>query len=127
MVERKRYRVLAAEDDPHLRDMLHDGLSLEGFDACCVEDGREARERFGSSGPYDVLLLDDRMPHVTGRELVRELRAAGEDVPALIYSGNCELDEAECAALRLHVLRKPLPMAEISRALRRAIEARQRS
>ena len=128
VVERKRYRVLAAEDDPHLRDMLHDALALEGFDACCVEDGQEAREQFGSTGPYDALLLDDRMPNLSGRELLRELRAAGENIPALIISGGCELDDDERALLRpAAILRKPIPVSEISRALRDAIEAGRRS
>jgi DNA-binding response OmpR family regulator len=107
--------------------MLFDALSLEGFDACCVEDGRAARERFGSSGPYDVLLLDDRMPNLSGRELLRELRAAGEDIPALLISGSCDLDDDERALLKPSaILRKPIPMAEVSQALRAAIEARRR-
>ena len=121
----KRYRVLAAEDDPQLRDMLQDALSDDGFDTCCVEDGIKARERFGTSGPYDVLLLDDRMPNLTGRQLLRELREAGEDVPALIISGGCDMDDEERAALRpVAVLRKPIRMAEISRALRDAVRER---
>jgi DNA-binding response OmpR family regulator len=128
MSEGKRYRVLAAEDDPLLRDMLFDALSHEGFDACCVENGRVARERLGSTGPYDALLLDDRMPHLSGRDLLRELRTAGEDIPALILSGGCELDDDERAFLRpAAILQKPIANAEIYRPHRAAIESGRRS
>lgn len=120
----RRYRVLAAEDDPQLRLMLEDALSHDGFDACCVPDGLAARETFASSGPYDVLLLDDRMPHMSGRQLLHTLREAGEAVPALILSGNCDLDDEERASLSpVAVLRKPARLQDISRALREVVEA----
>jgi CheY-like chemotaxis protein len=93
----KRYRVLAAEDDPQLREVLRDALTHDGFEACCVADGLVARERFESSGPFDALLLDDRMPLLTGRELLRELRAAGQNVPVLILSGYCDAHDEEWA------------------------------
>jgi DNA-binding response OmpR family regulator len=119
----KRYRVLAAEDDPQLREVLRDALTHDGFEACCVADGLVARERFESSGPFDALLLDDRMPLLTGRELLRELRAAGQNVPVLILSGHCDAHDEEWAALKpWAVLRKPIRMSEVSRVLREAIE-----
>jgi DNA-binding response OmpR family regulator len=122
-ISTRRYRVLAAEDDPQLRLMLEDALAHDGFEACCVADGLAARERFESSGPYDVLLLDDRMPHLSGRQLLRELRAAGKAVPALILSGNGELDDEERASLSpVALLRKPARLSDIARALRAAIE-----
>ena len=118
----ERYRILAAEDDPQLREMLLEALAHEGFEACGVDNGAAALAEYGSSGPYDALLLDDRMPHLTGRELLRELREAGEDVPVLLISGHCDLDDDERAALRpAAVLRKPSRMADICRALRAAI------
>lgn len=118
----ERYRVLAAEDDPQLREMLVEALADEGFDACAVENGAAALLAYGATGPYDALLLDDKMPHLSGRELLRELRAAGDDVPVLLISGHCELGEEEHAALRpAAVLRKPSRLVDICRALRAAI------
>jgi len=123
LVPWRRYRVLAAEDDPQLREVLRDALELDGFDACCVADGVAAREHLASSGPYDVLLLDDRMPRLSGREFLRELRAAGTELPVVLLSGECELNEQEWATLRPSaMLRKPTAMSAIARALRAAIE-----
>lgn len=102
--------------------MLHSALLLDGFEPCCVADGVAARERFAAAGPYDALLLDDRMPFLTGRELLRELRLAGAEVPVVILSGGCELDDDERSFLRpAAVLRKPVLLSEIARALREAI------
>jgi DNA-binding response OmpR family regulator len=121
----RRYRVLAAEDDPQLREVLHDALTLDGFDVCGVGDGLAARDHLRRAGSFDVVLLDDRMPGVTGRELLRELRAAGQDVPVLILSGHCDADDEEWRVLRpWAVLRKPIRMSEVSRALREAIQRR---
>ena len=70
-----------------------------------------------------MILLDDRMPRLSGRELLRELRAAGKELPVVLLSGECELNEQEWATLRPSaMLRKPIPMSAITRALRAAIE-----
>lgn len=112
-------RVLVVEDDALLREILCDGLADQGFVVEAAEDGEEALERFHAGGPFDVLLLDEEMPGLTGRALLSRIRAEGHRVPALIISGNLYLDAEECAALGIGpVLRKPLSFADLGAALR---------
>ena len=114
-------RVLVAEDSDLLRDVLGEGLSEEGFDVVLAADGAQALELFGDGSAYDVLLLDEEMPGLTGRQLLARLRAAGHGVPALLISGNLQLDPDECERLGIGpVLRKPMSIRSLAGALREA-------
>jgi two-component system OmpR family response regulator len=111
-----------AEDDTLLREILHESLEAEGFQIVSVSDGAQALERVSSAGPFDALLLDEEMPHIKGSELLERLRGEGENVAALLVSGNLDLDKQACARLGIQgVLRKPFSLSDIAGALRRAI------
>lgn len=117
-------RVLLAEDDALLREILCEGLVDEGFAVVAVENGAIALARFTADGPFDVLLVDEEMPGLTGRELLRRLRRDGHGVPAVLISGNLHLEPDECAALGVGpVLRKPISFEDLVRAVRALAEA----
>jgi DNA-binding response OmpR family regulator len=115
-------RVLLAEDEPLLREILVEGLIDEGFEVEAGVDGMEALILYRAKGPFDALLLDEEMPGLTGRQLLRLLRGEGDRVPAVILSGNLVLDAREQAELGIGpVLRKPVSMRELCAALRAAV------
>jgi CheY-like chemotaxis protein len=117
-------RVLLAEDDPQLREILCDGLQDEGFSVVAAEDGVRALELFLTDGPFDVILLDEEMPRLTGREFLAHITELGEHVPAVIISGSLNLEGPEQQRLGVHdLLRKPTPIAELAASLRRALSA----
>ena len=68
-------RILIAEDEPHLREVLHMQLELAGFDVFEACDGEEALGLAGQVRP-DVILLDVMMPRMDGYETLRQLRAS---------------------------------------------------
>jgi CheY-like chemotaxis protein len=118
-------RVLIAEDEAPLREILSEGMRDEGFEVIAAADGVEALELYRIAGPFDVLLLDEDMPRLTGRRLLAQLRAAGETVPAVIFSGNLDISDEERARLGVaEALRKPVSLDDLSRAIRQAIERR---
>jgi CheY-like chemotaxis protein len=117
-----RVRVLVAEDDAMLREILEEGLSAEGFEVVAAADGAEAFELYRTAGPFHALLLDEEMPRLTGRDQLGRIRAAGDDVPALLVSGNLVLTSREQAALGIGpVLRKPVSIELLARAIRDAV------
>jgi DNA-binding response OmpR family regulator len=69
-----RRRVLVVDDEPHIGRIIQ--LKLEGgpYDVELVHDGRSALERVRSQVPIDLILLDILMPHVSGLEVLAELR-----------------------------------------------------
>jgi two-component system response regulator MprA len=115
-------RVLLAEDEPLLREILIEGLIDEGFEVEAAVDGLEALVLYRAKRPFEALLLDEEMPGLTGRQILRLLRGEGDWVPAVILSGNLLLDAAERAELGVGpVLRKPVSMRDLCAALRDAI------
>jgi CheY-like chemotaxis protein len=71
---RKRPTVLIVDDDPQIRTMLVEVLTLEGFPTETAENGRQALESLPRGGPR-VVLLDLLMPEVDGRGVVSALSA----------------------------------------------------
>lgn len=70
----QRPTVLIVDDDPRIRTMLVEVLTLEGFPTETAVDGREALEMLPRSGPR-VVLLDLLMPVVDGRQVMESLNS----------------------------------------------------
>ena len=114
-----------AEDEAPLREILAEGLRDEGFEVVTASNGVVALEIFTASGPFDVLLLDDEMPRLTGRRLLIRLREDGETVPVILFSGNLELSREEQARLGVGpTLRKPVSLDELAGAIRHVVRDR---
>jgi two-component system phosphate regulon response regulator PhoB len=66
--------ILLAEDDPDIRHLVSTKLRRSGFDVVETTDGSEALAAARRSHP-DLVLLDVRMPRLSGLDVLRELRA----------------------------------------------------
>jgi two-component system, NtrC family, nitrogen regulation response regulator NtrX len=78
--------VLVVDDDPELRDLLADVLTLEDYRVITAANGLEARLLLDLCLPA-LVLLDLQMPLMDGRALVQCLRAEGCAVPIVLMSG----------------------------------------
>jgi DNA-binding response OmpR family regulator len=67
-------RILLADNDIELSDMLVDYLGEEGFEVDVAHDGDAALTK-ALANPYDLLILDVMMPNRNGFDVLRELRA----------------------------------------------------
>jgi CheY-like chemotaxis protein len=104
----KHCPVLIVEDDEDLREMMAQLLTLEGFQAATVANGREALDYLHQAGKPDVILLDLMMPVMDGWEFRRQQRAdpAIAPVPVIVLSA---LDQNRAASLDATAfLKKPL-------------------
>jgi two-component system, OmpR family, response regulator RegX3 len=77
-------RVLVVDDEPAITDAVAYALATEGFEVDVSEDGEEALQT-ARAGAYDVILLDAMLPHLSGFEVCRRLRAES-DVPILMLT-----------------------------------------
>ncbi len=78
-------RILVVEDDPHIRLGLCDALQAEGYDVIECADGGQALPLWRQQRP-DLVVLDLMLPHKSGYDLCREIRAAKSSVPILMLS-----------------------------------------
>jgi two-component system response regulator QseB len=80
-------RILIVEDDPMIGASLMRGLTDEGYAADWVHDGAAAecvlKDRLGE---FQLVLLDWGLPHKSGIEVLRTLRADGNNIPVLILT-----------------------------------------
>jgi CheY-like chemotaxis protein len=79
--------VLLCDDDPVIREVLGMLLREHGYAATAVGRGRDAVDRAAAEHP-DVILLDLRMPGMTGWEAIRELKARPQTsgIPIVVMS-----------------------------------------
>ena len=84
-------KVLVVEDDPTVGQYVRRGLEEYGYQADLVTDGLEAL-RLVASGNFDLMVLDLRLPGMSGIELVRTLRDRGVTIPVLVLTAQDSID-----------------------------------
>jgi len=125
--ERRRRRVLLAEDNPVNRRVALRLLQKMDFQVQAVADGRQALEAL-RSGCYDAALLDIQMPGMDGTEVVAHIRDPASDVrqhaiPVIALTANVMASEREQyfhAGMNEHVA-KPINPQLLAEALERCL------
>ena len=88
------YRILLAEDDPQIREVVSDyfaGKTEEALTLVCAQDGTEALEQIRLE-QFDLLMLDVMMPGIDGFSLCREVRA-DSDIPLLFLTARAREED----------------------------------
>ena len=115
-------RILCTEDDRDSREMLVAMLQSSGYEVVCANDAEQAYVLINAE-QFDLLLLDNWMPGITGVELVRRIRAAGKATPILFYSGAAaaaDMQEALDAGAQGY-LTKPIGIGDLVSEIERLI------
>lgn len=77
--------VLVVDDEPQVREVVATYLKREGFEVRVAADGREAMAEIACKRP-DAVVLDLMLPELSGIEVLRKLRATGDEVPVIVLS-----------------------------------------
>ncbi len=91
-------KVLVIEDDPTVGQFVKRGLEEQRWSVDLVADGLEG-ERLARSQPYDLVVLDMRLPGKQGLDILRDLRAWGFERPVLVLTAQDAVD-AKVTTLR---------------------------
>lgn len=120
--ERSAVRLLVVDDEPDVREMMSALLGAEGYDVVTAPDGATALDSARRTS-FDVAILDLRMPGLSGRETLAELRQVDPSVATIIVSGYVTPEEAQhCRALgAMAILHKPFGIDALLAAIRRAL------
>ncbi|MFM2438589.1 MAG: putative transcriptional regulatory protein TcrX [Actinomycetota bacterium] len=85
-------RLLVAEDEPVILELIAASLRHAGFDVVTAPDGNAALTAARTAGA-DALILDVMMPGLDGFDVVRRLRAEGDQTPVLFLTAKDSTDE----------------------------------
>ena len=118
-------RVLLAEDNEALSPMLGRFLTAQGYEVICAKSGAEAL-RLLSAQEVSLLVLDLRLPELSGIEVLKQLRRTerGAHLPVIIMTGYYRGEKYSDAARRLGVeyyLEKPFGQQTFLRAIQGAL------
>jgi CheY-like chemotaxis protein len=87
--------VLVADDSETILLLMRTRLEMAGHAVETACDGQEVLDHIAGGLVPDLLLLDAMMPRKSGIDALRELRSAGNDVPALIVSAHQNPGDAD--------------------------------
>ena len=118
-------RILIAEDEPALRDVLRMQLELEDYEVSEAHDGRQALEKASAEMP-DLMLLDVMMPFLDGYAVCRHLRAqfSTRHIPVVMLTARTDM-QAKVHGLEggaNDYVTKPWNRNELMRRIRNVLE-----
>jgi DNA-binding NtrC family response regulator len=118
-------QILIIDDDVQLSSMLAHLVKKEGFEAEVVHDGESAMRTLRSCMP-DVILLDLKLPGMSGMEVLKQVKGLEQDLPVIMMTGSGEIrDAVEAMKAGAHdYLTKPFDDHEVLRAVHRALAER---
>lgn len=85
-------RVLVVEDDAQLRDVLRRTLEESGFGVEVAGEGASG-DKLAAEGRFDAIVLDWMLPAMSGYEICRRLREAGDATPVLMLTARDEVED----------------------------------
>ncbi|AXK46895.1 response regulator transcription factor [Brachybacterium saurashtrense] len=85
-------RILIAEDEARIARFMERGLAAHGYATTVVEDGISALD-LGSSGDFDLLILDVGLPRMDGFQVLKALRGMEVQLPILMVTARTGVDD----------------------------------
>lgn len=122
-------KILVTEDDAGLCETVATALRENGYSVDTACTGREALAHLGSAESYDAIVLDLRLPDMSGLEIVEFIKANRTSVALIVASGFLEHEDVLRTAERwpLMMLRKPYATGDLIERLGSLLQQRRES
>jgi len=115
-------RVLVLDDETELANVIGNVLQGGGYETLVTDDGRKALE-VHSSTPFDVVLMDLKMPIMSGYTFLNGLRESGRVPRIIIATGNPALLRGDTAQMGVDaILIKPFKVKDVFQNIRRVLD-----
>lgn len=88
-------RIVVADDDDDIRDLVATTLRLDGYDVSEAKDGVALLDIVATANPPHVIICDVRMPGIDGLTMLAALRRIGSCVPIIMMSAYCTIETQE--------------------------------
>lgn len=118
-------KVLVVDDEKVVRDGCNRVLTGKGYEVLTAENGREGLDLMGREA-VDIILLDLKMPVMSGEEMLEKTRDLYPDVPVIIITGHGTIDTAvECMKKGAYdFITKPFQIEQFLITIKRAEDNR---
>src|ERR1700694_5796305 len=119
------YRVLVIDDETGIREAIRMTLEYEGYRVDEARSGSDGLDKAGRT-PYDVILLDIKMPVLDGIEVLENLKEQKIATPVIMVSGHGDISTAvDCTKRGAYdFLEKPLNRDKLLLSVRNAVRVR---
>ena len=120
-----RAKVLVADDERQIRDLLSEFLTSEGYEVLLASDGEDATGLAEREYP-DVILLDVKMPGIDGIEVCKRLKAEPKTqfIPVIMITGYVDNKMAAIEAGADDFVNKPIDLVELAVRLKSILRIR---
>ena len=121
----EKIKILVVDDEKVVRDGCHRVLTGKGYDVLSAEDGQKAMELL-SKEAVDLILLDLKMPVLSGEEVLEMAAQSYPDIPVIIITGHGTVDTAvECMKKGAYdFITKPFQIDQFLLTINRAADKR---
>ena len=87
-------KILVVDDEEKIRDILVKFMEKAGFEVMQAPGGREAIETLRQdNNSIDLMVVDMKMPKVTGADVLREKSRLGKSFPAILLTGSVDAEK----------------------------------
>ena len=109
-----RFRILVVDDEPVQRELVSGFLKKQALDVVVAETGARALELFRQDS-IDLILTDQKMPHMSGLDLLQTVRAINPEIPVIMMTafGSIEAAVSAIQGGATDYLTKPLNLDEL--------------
>jgi len=121
----KQIKILVVDDERVVREGCHRVLTGKGFDVLTAENGEQAMDVLPRES-VDIILLDLKMPVMSGEEVLEKVQDQYPDIPVIIITGHGTIDTAvECMKTGAYdFVTKPFQLEQFLLTINRAAEKR---
>ncbi len=88
------YKILIADDEKLVRDVIARFLALKGYSVGTAENGTETVRKV-SEGNIDLLIMDLRMPGLRSDKILEQIKKTNAELPIIILTGTIDAEESE--------------------------------
>ncbi|MBD3378919.1 MAG: response regulator [Candidatus Omnitrophica bacterium] len=121
----KKHKILIIDDEEQILDVMGTYLSRKGFDVEQARAAEEGLEILGREKGIDLVILDEKMPGMSGTEFIKTLREEEKGLPVIVLTGSVGLSTLEHVRKHYskHVLYKPIRLSELTSLAKRIISS----
>jgi len=118
-------KILLADDDPEVQEIVKEILEKEGYEVIVAKDGNEALDLAKTKKP-DLVLLDYFMPGLTGTEVCGELKKDEntKQIPVIMVTAHPSEKETSLSAGAVDFITKPVEKADLLLRIKSVLKVR---